>query len=64
MEPLHHELLLYEAARRRLGDAAVDGSSGPIVEWPYGRWALADHRSLIFEHFEKLGAIYREEARL
>ena len=62
---LHVELLYYERARAALGDTAVEGDAGPIVEWPaeWGRWSLAEHRQEIAHHRAEQARIAAEEAR-
>lgn len=64
LEPLHADLVAYEAARRVLGDAAMDGAAGPALSWPaeWGAWALAEHRMLVARHFAELERIASEEA--
>jgi hypothetical protein len=64
-DPLHVELLDYEAARGALGDGAVDGPAGPVVEWPveWGAWSLASHRRELADHWRDLARIRAEEAR-
>lgn len=50
--------------RRDCGDAAIEGPSGPVVEWPsaWGAWSLAEHRQVIARHFHEQERIALEEA--
>lgn len=65
LEDQHAALLRYESLRRQIGDAAVDGPCGPVVEWPgeWGAWSLADHRAAIARHFAECERIAYEESR-
>jgi len=56
------DLVRYESLRRTLGDVAVEGSSGPVVAWPWDSWSLVEHRALIAGHFREMGAITRAES--
>lgn len=51
--------------RGRLGDLAVEGPSGPVLEWPaeWGAWSLAEHRATIADHWDDLEDIQEAERR-
>lgn len=59
LDPLHELLCDHERARHDLGDAAVEGPSGPVLDWPEG-WdaqSLAEHRRIVAAHFKLSWAI-------
>lgn len=65
LDALHEELLSFEAGRAALGDLAMDGSCGPVLEWPsgWGAWSLVEHRRAISAHWKELERIQLDEAR-
>lgn len=60
MEPLHARLLDVAGFEAALGPAFVHSPAGPAVRWPYGTWALAEHRA----HVAHFIAVRRSEAAL
>ena len=62
-EPLHEALVEHEQLRRILGDAAMDGPSALVLDWPAG-WcgrSLAVHRAIVVRHLDELERIESEE---
>lgn len=57
--------MLYECHRSWIGDAVMEGPSGPVIDWPeeWGAWSLADHRQAIAEHHQEREKIEAEERR-